>query len=129
MRDTTGLANLTVQFIERIENVREDVVTARRETVHTRGLGALRLRCAQPASRRHARQHRIQRARTQSITVVMQLLEHPVAINPLLGRVVENVDLPEREQELADDWIARHIVIITLAFVVELRLRRWMIDT
>src|SRR4029078_9792884 len=76
------------------------------ETVHARRRGALRLRRAKPTTLRHSRQHRIQRPWTEAITVVVQLFEHPLAVDALVGRVVENVDLPEGEKELADDWIA-----------------------
>jgi hypothetical protein len=107
------LAHFTIQFIERIEDLAENLVTTGRETVHTRRLGALRLRRAKPATGRHSRQHRIQRSGTQAIPMVVQFFEHPVAIDALFGGVVKNVDLPEGEKELANDWIAHNRPIIT----------------
>ena len=96
-----------------IENLLEDLVTARRETVDARRLRALRLRRAQPTAFRHSRQHRIERPRTQAIAVVVQFFEHPMSVDALFGGVVKDVDLPEGEQELANDWIA-HDGMITL---------------
>lgn len=92
----------------------EDLVTARGETVHARTLGALRLGRAKPAALRHAREHRIQRAWTQVIAVVVQFFEHPLTVDAPFGGVVEDVDLPEGEKELAYDWIAHDRRIIAL---------------
>ena len=38
--------------------------------------------------------------------MVVQFFEHPLTIDALFGGVVEDVDLPEGEKELANDWIA-----------------------
>ena len=100
------LVHFAVEFIQRLEDLPEDLVTSRREPVHARRLGAFRLRRAQPATRRHPRQHGIQRPGTQAIAVVMQLFQHPLTIDALFGGVVEDVDLPEGKKELADDWIS-----------------------
>jgi hypothetical protein len=127
-RHPPGLAYFTIQFIERIEDVAEDLVTAGRETVHTRRLGTLRLRRTKPATGRHARQHRIQRARTQAIPVMVQFFEHPLAIDPLFGGVVKNVDLPEGEKELANDWVTHHAAIITLHIRSRISITAWLMD-
>ena len=62
----------------------------------------LRAVAAQPAEAFHPRQHGIQRAGADFVAVVPQLLQHPVADNParVLGGVVEDVNLPERQQNL-----------------------------
>ena len=100
------LADFAIQFIQRVENPFQDLVTAGREAVDARRGGALWLGRAKPATLRHSRQHGIQRSWTESVAVVVQFLEHPVTVDALFGGVVEDVDLPEGEKELADDWIA-----------------------
>lgn len=99
-------ADFAIQFIQRVENPFQDVVTSGREAVDARRGGALWLSRAKPATLRHSGQHGIQRAGTESIAVVVEFLEHPVTVDALLGGVVEDMDLPEGEKELADDWIA-----------------------
>jgi hypothetical protein len=37
---------------------------------------------------------------------MLQLFQHPVAVDTVFGGVMQDVDLPEGEQELADHWIA-----------------------
>ena len=54
----------------------------------------------QPAPRLHPLKHWIEGARAHAIAVLAQLLEHPVADDGVSGRVVENVDLPEAEEDL-----------------------------
>ena len=55
--------------------------------------------------------------------MVTQFLEHPLAVDPApVGGMVENVNLPERQQELTGNWIADHPAILTL-FVIDARLR------
>ena len=44
--------------------------------------------------------------------MVLQFFQHPLTIDALLGRVVENVHLPKGEEELTDDRIAHDGVII-----------------
>src|SRR5262245_15150686 len=106
------LAHLPIQFVQRIEDPVEDVATAGCQAVDTRRLGTLRLRRTQPATGRHPRQHRIQRARAQAVTMVMQLFEHPLTVHTPFGGMVENVNLPEGEEELTNDWIAHGAPII-----------------
>ena len=55
---------------------------------------------AQPPARRHARQDRIQRARAEAIAVMPQFLQHPLTVDTVFFRVVEDVNLPEGEQKL-----------------------------
>ena len=50
--------------------------------------------------------------------MAMELFQHPLSIDtPVLCRMVQDVDLPEREQELALDRIAplRHATILPCA--------------
>ena len=101
----TMLSNFTIQLIQRAHDPRKHFVTARCETVHAGAFGAPRLRRSEPAVLCHAGQHRIQRPGTQAIAVVMQFFKHPLAIDALFGRMMEDVDLPEREEELANDRI------------------------
>ena len=99
-------AHFAVQLVERGLNPFQNLVTLRREAIHPGILGAFRLGGAKPAALGHARQDRIQRARTEAIAVVAQFLEHPLTVDATsVGRVVEDVNLPEREEELTRNWI------------------------
>jgi hypothetical protein len=115
------LAHFTIQLVQGVEDSGENVAAAWREAVDARRGGSLRFRRAKPAPFRHARQHRVQRAWTEPVPVVVQLFEHPVAVDALFGGVVEDVDLPEGEKELADDWIAHDRLMITLPIRVDVR--------
>src|SRR5262245_24000374 len=106
------LAHLPIQLVQRLEDPVEDVATAGCQAVDTRRLGTLRLRAAQPARGRHPRQNRIQRARGQAVAMVMQLFEHPATVHTPFGGMVENVNLPEGEEELANNWSAHRAPII-----------------
>jgi hypothetical protein len=108
------LFNFTIQFIQRVEDLIEDLATTGCETVHARRLGALRFRRAKPAALSHSRQHRIQRAWTQAIAMVLQFFKHPLTVDALLGGVVKDVDLPKGEKELAYDRITHDRAIIAL---------------
>ena len=110
----TVLSDFTIQFVQRVEDLSEDLVTVRREAVQPRRLGTFRFRRAQPAAPGHSREDWIQRAWTQAIAMFLELLKHPLTVHPPFGGVVEDVDLPEGEQELADDRIARHRRMIAL---------------
>src|SRR5688572_31960980 len=59
---------------------------------------------------RHTSEQRIQRARTQPIAVPVQLLQHPVSIHALLLCVMQDVNLPKGEQELASDSVAHDCI-------------------
>ena len=113
-RRPTMPSDFTIQFIQRVEDLIEDLATAGRETVHARRLGTLRFSRAKPAALGHSRQHWIQRAWTQAIAMVLQFFEHPLTIDALLGGVVEDVDLPKGEKEFAYDRIAHDRPIIAL---------------
>ena len=122
----TMLSNFTIQLIERAHDPRQHFVTARCETVHASAFGAPRLRRTQPAVLCHAGQHRIQRPGAQVIAVVVQFLEHPLTVDALAGRVVKNVNLPEREHELTNDWIAHGPPIIASRFVIGFRVSQYL---
>jgi hypothetical protein len=38
--------------------------------------------------------------------VTLEFFQHPLAVHSLLFRMMQDVDFPESEQELADDWVA-----------------------
>ena len=124
MRHRAEPTNFAVQLVERLTDPIQHLVPAGRQTVHSRRLGPLGLRGTEPAALRHPRKHRVQRARTQPMAVPVQFLEHPLAVHALLVSVVENVDLPKGQEELADDGIAHGPVIIAQRFVIDNRLRR-----
>ena len=113
------MTNFTIELVQGVEDAIEHVAAARRKAVDTRRCGSLRCRRAKPAALRHARQHRIQGAWTEPIAVMVQFFEHPVAVDALLGGVVEDVDLPEGEKELANDWIAHDRSMIALQIRAE----------
>ena len=115
------LADFPVQLIQRVEDATKDVMAAGRQAIHPWRIGPLGLSSAKPAALRHPRQHRIQRAGTQAIAVVMQFLEHPLTVDALFSRVVQDVDLPEAEQEFAHDRIAHDAAIIAPAIPVDTR--------
>ncbi len=106
------LPDFAIQLIERVENLLQHLMTARREAVNPRRRGAFWFRRAKPAALRHSRQHRIERPRTQAIAVVVQLVQHPMTINALFSSMVKDMDLPEREEKLANDWIAHAAAMI-----------------
>src|SRR5262245_11154026 len=74
-------------------------------SIHPRVFRTLGLRRAKPSATCHPREQRIQRPRAQAIAVSMEFLQHPVSVHALLFGVVEDVNLPEREQELTDDGV------------------------
>ncbi len=100
------LPDFAIQLIERVENLLQHLMTARREAVNPRRRGAFWFRRAKPAALRHSRQHRVERPGTQAVSVVVQLVQHPMTINALLSSMVKDMNLPEREEKLANDWIA-----------------------
>src|SRR5690606_8952014 len=55
----------------------------------------------QPAVLLHPRKEWIERAGTEHVAVLGQLLEHPQAVDRSLGRVVQHVELAESETELS----------------------------
>jgi hypothetical protein len=53
-----------------------------------------------------------------------QFLEHPVAVDTLFVSMMEDVDFPKRQEELAGNWIAHGFAILASRFVIDSRLRR-----
>ncbi len=104
--------NFTVKLIERLTDPIQRLLPARSEPVDPRRFGPLGFSGSKPAACGHPRQHRIQRARTQAIAVVLQLLEHPLAVDTLLVSMMKDMNLPERKEELTDDRIAHRLPII-----------------
>jgi hypothetical protein len=99
-------SDLLRQFAERVADLIEDDTPAGRQAIDPRAFQPLGLRGTQPSAPGHPRENRIERARTQVIAVVLELLEHPLAIDTLLLGMMKNVDLPEREEKLSHDRIA-----------------------
>jgi hypothetical protein len=104
--------HLARQLVERLANPVQHLVPASREPVDPRGFGPLGFCGSKPASRGHPRQHRIQRAGTQAIAVMLKLLEHPLSVDALLASMMKDMDLPEGKEELADNGIAHGPIII-----------------
>ena len=98
-------ANLFVQLVQCVTQPGQGRAASRCERVASwcRRAG-WRIR-SQPAVAGHTRQHRVERARADAVAVFGQFLEHPLAVDAAFARVVEDVDLPEREQELTCDRI------------------------
>jgi len=107
------IANLTRELAKRMEYLCEDIVTAWRESIHTRCSRSLPFRSAKPAPPRHSRQHRIQSAGAHSIPAALQFIEHPLTIHAVFGRVAEDLDLPEGKKKLAYDRIAHDWVTVS----------------
>ena len=111
--DTDGLTSWGSELVERCEKAIEHVASARREPIYPRRARPGRLDRPQPAPLRHPRQHGIQRPRAQPVSVVMELFQHPVAVHAVrFACVVQDVDLPERQQEFPRDRIAHRPAII-----------------
>src|ERR1035437_10124946 len=66
----------------------------------------------EPAQPFHPRQQRIQGARADVVTVVAQLGEHPMPVQRFLAGVVQDVRLPETQQDFAADVIHVDSVVI-----------------
>ena len=100
-------AHLAVQLVERVLHLREHLAAARRQAIDARVGRSFRRRGAQPPAPGHAGEHRVEGARAEAVAVVMQLFEHPLAVHAvLLAGVVQDVDLPEPQQEFTDDRVA-----------------------
>src|SRR5581483_716534 len=61
-----------------------------------------------PAEARHAGEQRVQGAGADFITVAAKFRENPLAVNRLLARVVQDVNLPESEQDFAVQRLQVH---------------------
>jgi hypothetical protein len=112
---TRRLAHLAIQLVQGRANPIEHFVAERRQAIDSRGLGSLGLGGAKPPALGHACQHGVERARTQAIAVAVQFFEHPLAIDALFVRVVQDVDFPEAQEELANNGIAHGGRIIARA--------------
>ena len=103
----------------------EYFVTAGRQAIDAGGLRSFRLGCPQPATLSHAREDRIQRSRTQAVPVMVQLFQHPLAIDTAsVSGMVKDVNLPEPQQEFSRYRIAHRRKMIARRFVIEKRLRQ-----
>ena len=112
MRRRAAPTDFTIQLIQRLAEPIQDVVPLACQTVHAGRFGPLGFGGSKPAALGHPREDWIERARTQSIAVLLQLLEHPLAVHAVLVSVVKNVDLPEGEEELAHNRVAHGLAII-----------------
>jgi hypothetical protein len=54
----------------------------------------------EPAPRFHALEDGVERAVANAISVLPQFLQHPLSNDRVLRRVVEDVDLPETQEDL-----------------------------
>jgi len=99
-------ADFVVQLVKRAEDLLQNLTTARRQSIHARAAATLGFGRAKPTAVRHPGEHRVQRARAQAIAVTMQFFQHPLTVDPLLARVVEDVYLPESKEELTNHRIA-----------------------
>ena len=53
-------------------------------------------------------------ARADTVAVMTQFLEHPLSVDAAsVGRMVEDVNLPEGQQELTGDGIAHGAIMIS----------------
>ena len=101
--------DFAIELVEGMTKLRHYLMASRRQSVDARGLATLRLGGAEPAALRHPGQDGIERPWTQLVAVVAQFLEHPLAVDTAsVGGVMEDVNLPERQQELPGDRIAHH---------------------
>src|SRR5437868_11600132 len=82
-------ANLLRQLAEGMTDPIEDRAAARRQAIDPCAFRALGLRGTEPSSPGHSRENRVQRAGTQMIAVVSKFLEHPLAIDAPLLRMVK----------------------------------------
>lgn len=125
-RRTTGSHPSDIDFTEQLTKRRPDasqhVAPERRQPIDAGCLGSLGCRRAKPAAPLHAGQHGIECARTQPVPVPLELVEHPLSVDTRLIRVMQDVDLPERQQELPRNRIAHPAGIIARS-VNDIRLR------
>jgi hypothetical protein len=105
-RNRSGGAHFLIQLVESEPDLVQYFTSPRCQAVHAWSRRPLGLGRAQPAPLGHAREHRIQSTRTQSVPVVMQFFEHPLAIHALFVGVMQDMNLPEREEKFTDHRIA-----------------------
>lgn len=105
-----GAADFMLQLGERRAKPCQDFGAGRRDAVDPGVARPLWIRRAQPSAASHPGEQGIQRPRTEPVAMPVQLLEHPLAIHPLFRGVVQDVNLPERQQKLTNDGIShRHL--------------------
>jgi hypothetical protein len=88
-------ADLVLQLGQRRTQAHHHYSTRGRDSIPARVTRPLGFGCTQPSSVSHSRQQRVQRARTQTITVPSQLLQHPLSVHALLFRMMQDMDFPE----------------------------------
>jgi hypothetical protein len=98
--------HFTIQLVQRLAEPIQDVVPLGCQTVQAGRFGPFGFGRSKPAALGHPREYWIQRAGTESIPVLLEFLEHPLPIHAVLVGVVQDVDLPEGEEELAHKRIA-----------------------
>jgi len=81
-----------------------------RDFVAARGFGAAFVIGAggEPAVFLHALQQRVERAGADVVTVVAELFEHPITNHLALGGVMQDMHLPEGEQDFTIDELEVH---------------------
>ena len=93
-------ADFAIQLVECVPKLLENIMAARRQPIHPSRLRSPGFSGAQPSPLGHARQNGIQRSRTQAVAMMMELLEHPLPVDAApIGGMVQDVNLPERQQE------------------------------
>ncbi len=111
---STGLtrADLSIQLVERVPDLVQHLTSAGGQAVDAGAGRPFGFDSAKPSTLRHPCEHRIQRARTQPVPVTVQFFEHPLAVDAVFVGVMQDVDLPEREQKLPNHRIAHGQVIL-----------------
>jgi hypothetical protein len=67
----------------------------------------------EPAVPDHPMQERVERPRADLIAMAPQLFQYPLAVNGCLAGVMEDVHLPEAEQDFARGYIHLRSLTIT----------------
>ena len=103
VRPSLSRLDLAGQFFEEPRDDPQDAPPRRRQMVLAPSTwpGVSVGLAAQPSVRLHPPQHRIQRSGADRVAVLAQLVEHPLADNGVLGGMMQDVDLPEAQQDLA----------------------------
>ncbi len=103
LRSGRSMPDFMLQFVERRTQTPQDFCAGRRDAIDARIAGFLRFGRTQPSTTSHAREQRIERAGAQPVSMALQFLEHPLPVHALLLRVMQDVNLPERQQELTNE--------------------------
>ena len=107
---SNSLHDLYAQLLELLTHDLEDFASLACDSIGPWALGASgRVGLGrEPAIALHAFEQGIERAGADLVTVMPQLLEHPLAHHITLRRVMQDMDLPEREEDLAVEEFALH---------------------